>query len=69
MQYIIANLGMSDRLTWIDPELSFPVHMDIDWIRGYQAPGHYNVGCDPPDFPTQEYIARCARVVLFASAR
>ncbi|KZV83153.1 glycoside hydrolase family 16 protein [Exidia glandulosa HHB12029] len=54
--YIIANLGMSPTFGRIDPNLLLPVHMDIDWIRVYQPRGAYNVGCDPPEMPTLQYI-------------
>ena len=36
--------------------LQFPVEMHIDWIRVYQPKGQKNIGCDPPAFPTQDYI-------------
>ena len=31
--------------------------MEIDYVRVYQA-GAPKIGCDPPDFPTQDYISR-----------
>ncbi|KAG8713702.1 beta-glucan synthesis-associated protein [Ceratobasidium sp. 395] len=30
--------------------------MLVDWIRVYQPKDAHNVGCDPPDFPTSDYI-------------
>ncbi|KAK0242016.1 beta-glucan synthesis-associated [Armillaria nabsnona] len=55
--YIIANLGMSTNFGPVDIEhLGFPVHMTIDYIRVYQPADSINIGCDPPDFPTQAYI-------------
>ncbi|KAK0195186.1 beta-glucan synthesis-associated [Armillaria mellea] len=55
--YIIANLGMSTNFGPVDIEhLGFPVHMTIDYIRVYQPTDSINIGCDPPDFPTQAYI-------------
>ncbi|SJK97250.1 related to KRE6-glucan synthase subunit [Armillaria ostoyae] len=55
--YIIANLGMSTNFGPVDTEhLGFPVHMTIDYIRVYQPTDSINIGCDPPDFPTQAYI-------------
>jgi beta-glucan synthesis-associated protein KRE6 len=36
--------------------LPFPVHLRIDYIRVYQPPNARNIGCDPPDFPTEQYI-------------
>jgi len=55
--YIIANLGMSTSFGGLDPSLlTFPSTMSIDYIRVYQPTGSKNIGCDPPDFPTQAYI-------------
>lgn len=31
--------------------------MDIDWVRVYQH-GEPRIGCDPPNFPTKDYINR-----------
>lgn len=36
--------------------LQFPVHLTIDYIRVYQPSDAINIGCDPPDFPTEAYI-------------
>jgi beta-glucan synthesis-associated protein KRE6 len=56
-QYIIMNLGMSRNFGDVDLEhLTFPNHMRVDWVRVYQNPKNINIGCDPKDFPTQEYI-------------
>ncbi|KDQ12074.1 glycoside hydrolase family 16 protein [Botryobasidium botryosum FD-172 SS1] len=55
--YIIANLGMSPNFGPIDfAGIQFPVTMSIDYIRVYQPADSINIGCDPPDFPTQAYI-------------
>ncbi|KAF8143499.1 beta-glucan synthesis-associated protein-domain-containing protein [Mycena galopus ATCC 62051] len=55
--YILANLGMSPAFGYVDLEhLTFPATMRIDWVRVYQHPDSINIGCDPPDFPTQAYI-------------
>ncbi|KAF9054959.1 glycoside hydrolase family 16 protein [Hymenopellis radicata] len=55
--YIMANLGMSTNFGVVDLEhLTFPATMSIDYIRVYQHPSRINIGCDPPDFPTAEYI-------------
>ncbi|KAJ7084395.1 beta-glucan synthesis-associated [Mycena belliarum] len=55
--YIIANLGMSTNFGPVDVEhLPFPAHLSIDYIRVYQPKGSINIGCDPPDFPTSNYI-------------
>ncbi|KAF8603602.1 beta-glucan synthesis-associated [Ceratobasidium sp. AG-I] len=55
--YLIMNLGISPNFGGIDwDHLVFPTWMLVDWVRVYQPKGQYNVGCDPPDFPTAEYI-------------
>jgi len=55
--YLIANLGLSPSFGFIDFEhLTFPTTMSIDYIRVYQPAGAKNIGCDPPDFPTEAYI-------------
>jgi beta-glucan synthesis-associated protein KRE6 len=38
--------------------LLFPATMSVDWIRVYQPSDAINVGCDPKDFPTADYIAQ-----------
>jgi len=37
-------------------DLPFPVHMRVDYIRVYQPTNARNIGCDPEDFPTADYI-------------
>lgn len=32
--------------------------MSVDYVRVYQPPDDINVGCDPADFPTSDYINR-----------
>jgi hypothetical protein len=55
--YLIMNLGISKNFGFVDFEhLVFPVEMRIDWIRVYQPKGQKNIGCDPPNYPTQAYI-------------
>ncbi|TFK27264.1 concanavalin A-like lectin/glucanase, partial [Coprinopsis marcescibilis] len=55
--YIIANLGFSLNFGPIDFEiLTLPATMSIDYIRVYQPRGARNVGCDPIEYPTAEYI-------------
>jgi hypothetical protein len=34
----------------------FPAEMLVDYVRVYQRDGETNVGCNPPDYPTQDYI-------------
>lgn len=55
--YIIVNLGMSKNFGAVDfTHLTFPNHLRIDYIRIYQPPQAINIGCSPPNFPTQDYI-------------
>ncbi|KAH7322095.1 glycoside hydrolase family 16 protein [Rhizoctonia solani] len=55
--YILANLGMSYNFGPIDfKHLVFPAYMLVDYIRVYQPANQRNIGCSPPDFPTEEYI-------------
>ncbi|KAG8769431.1 hypothetical protein FRC12_004967 [Ceratobasidium sp. 428] len=55
--YILANLGISYGFGGIDFEnLVFPVYMLIDYVRVYQPSNKRNIGCDPPSFPTANYI-------------
>jgi beta-glucanase (GH16 family) len=56
-QYIIANLGISPNFGDIDfAHLTFPTKLVIDYIRVYQPTDSINIGCDPQDFPTENYI-------------
>ena len=36
--------------------LQLPATMRVDYIRIYQPSHAINIGCDPKDFPTAEYI-------------
>ncbi|KAI0053742.1 glycoside hydrolase family 16 protein [Auriscalpium vulgare] len=55
--YIIMNMGMSTNFGLVDvAHIPFPVHMYIDYVRVYQPSNARNVGCDPSDFPTSQYI-------------
>ena len=40
--------------------LTFPNHLRIDYIRVYQPPHAINIGCNPPNFPTRDYINQFA---------
>ena len=54
---LIMNLGISNSWAYIDwPSLMFPSTMRIDYVRVYQPPDAINVGCDPDDYPTYDYI-------------
>lgn len=53
----ILNLGLSN--SWSEVligDLKFPTIMHIDYVRIYQKPGQTSVTCDPPGYPTTEYI-------------
>ncbi|KAF7337424.1 GH16 domain-containing protein [Mycena sanguinolenta] len=55
--YVIMNLGLSESFGTIDFEhLTFPAVMRIDWVRVYQDPDNVQVGCNPADYPTADYI-------------
>ena len=57
LQYIIANLGMSYNFGPVDlADLPFPVHLRVDYVRVYQPADAVNIGCDPADYPTADYI-------------
>lgn len=34
----------------------FPAEMLVDYVRVYQRDGETNIGCNPPDYPTADYI-------------
>ncbi|KXN90601.1 Beta-glucan synthesis-associated protein KRE6 [Leucoagaricus sp. SymC.cos] len=55
--YLIMNLGMSTNFGPVDlANLPFPAHMRVDYIRVYQPEDEINIGCNPKDFPTTDYI-------------
>ncbi|EJD00931.1 beta-glucan synthesis-associated [Fomitiporia mediterranea MF3/22] len=55
--YIIMQFGMSTNFATVDLEhLPFPSTMLVDYVRVYQKKGQKNIGCDPEDFPTADYI-------------
>ncbi|KAK9239738.1 beta-glucan synthesis-associated protein-domain-containing protein [Lipomyces kononenkoae] len=55
---MILNLGLSTSWTYIDwPAIQFPRIMYIDYVRIYQVEGEEMVTCDPPGYPTTEYIS------------
>ncbi|KAI6157069.1 glycoside hydrolase family 16 protein [Pisolithus tinctorius] len=56
---IVLNLGLSPGWQSINMStLSFPAEMRVDYVRVYQRRGETNIGCSPPDFPTEDYIKR-----------
>jgi len=36
--------------------MMFPSEFLIDYVRVYQRKGQMNIGCDPKDYPTADYI-------------
>ena len=57
--YMIMNLGMSESFNPINyDELTFPAIMRVDYVRIWQKRGEINIGCDPEDYPTADYIQR-----------
>ncbi|KAI0055424.1 beta-glucan synthesis-associated, partial [Artomyces pyxidatus] len=56
---IILNLGISPNWQTIDTTtMEFPAELLVDYVRVYQRKDAQNVGCNPPDYPTTDYIAR-----------
>jgi beta-glucanase (GH16 family) len=56
---IVLNLGISANWQTIDTStMVFPSIMLVDYVRVYQRRGHTNVGCNPRDYPTTDYIQR-----------
>ncbi|KAF8624603.1 hypothetical protein AX17_007096 [Amanita inopinata Kibby_2008] len=54
---IILNLGISPNWQKIDlSTMIFPAEMKVEYVRVYQRKGQTNVGCDPKDYPTADYI-------------
>jgi beta-glucanase (GH16 family) len=54
---MVLNLGFS--AAWSEillDQLRFPTIMRIDYVRIYQRPGQESITCDPPGYPTTEYI-------------
>ena len=51
------NFGLSLNFAKVDlVNLKFPATMEVDYIRVYQPKNAKNIGCDPPDYPTKNYI-------------
>ncbi|KAI5779289.1 beta-glucan synthesis-associated [Geopyxis carbonaria] len=58
---IILNLGISTSWVWIDwpniaPRLIEGTTLHIDYVRIYQKEGEELITCDPPGYPTTQYI-------------
>ncbi|EJD45587.1 glycoside hydrolase family 16 protein [Auricularia subglabra TFB-10046 SS5] len=58
---IMLNLAVSTSFQPVDlPQMTFPAEFLIDYVRVYQRKGSPEsaIGCDPPDYPTLDYINR-----------
>lgn len=54
---IIMNFGMAEGFSAVEiDKLNFPATMKIDYVRIYQPEDKINIGCNPQDYPTTEYI-------------
>ncbi|KAK6462932.1 beta-glucan synthesis-associated [Scheffersomyces coipomensis] len=54
---LIFNLGLSP--TWMNIDfgsLEYPATFEIDYVRIYQPEGEEEMTCNPPDYPTTDYI-------------
>ena len=61
--YILFNLAMASSFGRVDlPHLKFPSQYQVDYVRVYQPADALNLGCSPPDYPTQQYLAWCVRM-------
>ena len=58
--------GLSTSFVTIDyADLTLPATMSVDYVRVYQDPDNVNVGCDPTDFPTADYISTYAHSYFY----
>lgn len=57
---MIMNVALSQNFQAPDwDNLEFPAQLKVDYVRVYQRDGRPDrVGCDPPDYPTYDYIER-----------
>lgn len=63
-QCLPYDLGLSTSFVTVDyDDLAFPATMNVDYVRVYQDPDNINIGCDPEDFPTADYISTCASLL------
>ena len=53
---LLLNVASSDYWQPLDPDLTYPQAMGVDWVRLYQSPGRHSTGCDPASHPTRAYI-------------
>lgn len=54
---IVINLAISESFQTVDTStMTFPAEMYVDYVRVYQRDGEVNIGCSPPNYPTEDYI-------------
>ncbi|KAI9736106.1 MAG: hypothetical protein M1818_006282 [Claussenomyces sp. TS43310] len=54
---LTLNLGISNAWSYVNlAKLKFPTALRIDHVRIYQEEGMESITCDPPGYPTTEYI-------------
>jgi beta-glucan synthesis-associated protein KRE6 len=61
---MVLNLGIST--AWgeiVLDQLRFHKIMRVDYVRIYQRPGQESITCDPPGYPTTEYIMRWLTII------
>ena len=57
----LRSLSLKERVTnfvLVITDLVFPTVMHIDYVRIYQKAGQESITCDPPGYPTTEYIMK-----------
>ena len=55
--YLILNVALSNSWTPVSANLTLPTAMLVDYVRVWQRPDAIDLGCDPADAPTAQYIA------------
>jgi len=56
---VVMNFGMStgfSAINYTGITQTLPATMRFDYVRIYQNPNDASITCDPPDYPTTEYI-------------
>ena len=58
---MVMNFGMSSgfaALNFTGLGTTLPATMRFDYVRIYQDPNSKSITCDPPDYPTSDYISK-----------
>lgn len=54
---LVLNLGLSRAWSKVQLQtIQFPVSLEVDYVRIYQPVDRVSLTCDPPDYPTYDYI-------------